>query len=607
VLERVNGPLGDLLSGGSDSERILQSLDDANAFVVALDAGRTWFRSCHLFSDLLQLELRRTAPAIIGSLHCAAAHWFEQHGYIVEAVRHAQAARNWPHAARLLAQHNVDLILDGRLATMRALLAAFPADAHAHDPGLAIASAVSAIADGLFEEGQFYIDHAVRLAAAVPDECRRRFEALLASLRLWLAFWRGDMGAVLEARRSLEEALTPPTPGELALDNDVLASALMNLGTAELWSSHLDEARSHLEQALALALRIRRPYLQVACLARLGIVSLLCGSPLSVVIETVDEALTTAEAHGWGDDAVVGPALAAQGAAFAWLGRFEEAERSLDRAQPLLVFGEPGLAFALHYGRGLLRFAQGRLEHAVAEFTAAEGKQRLLGGEHALSGELRSRLVQTRVQLGDTGAARAALAGMAPRCRDWTTIRIAKAAIHLAEGRPEEAVGVLTPALRHPAGRICTGWATIQALLYDAVAHERLGDSRAAEASLDRALELARPERIVLPFVLPPARELLKYRARLRTVHPELLAAMAGSSPPRRGQEAPPADELSPAELRVLSYLPGSLTAGEIASELYLSANTIRTHLRHIYAKLDAHSRRQAVARARELGLLVPR
>jgi LuxR family maltose regulon positive regulatory protein len=135
-------------------------------------------------------------------------------------------------------------------------------------------------------------------------------------------------------------------------------------------------------------------------------------------------------------------------------------------------------------------------------------------------------------------------------------------------------------------------------------------DPPAAEASLDRALELAGPDRLILPFVLPPARELLKGHSRRRTAHPALLAAvlevLAGSSPPP-GEAPPRSDELSPAELRVLSYLPGSLKADEIAADLYLSANTVRTHVRHIYAKLDAHNRGQAVSRARELGLLARR
>src|SRR6201993_2589646 len=103
VLEMVSGPLADALTGGSGGERILQELEEANAFVVALDAARSWFRYHHLFADLLQLELRRTAPGELTALHEAATSWFAGHGHPVEAVRHAQAAQAWGLASRLLA------------------------------------------------------------------------------------------------------------------------------------------------------------------------------------------------------------------------------------------------------------------------------------------------------------------------------------------------------------------------------------------------------------------------------------------------------------------------------------------------------------------------
>ena len=152
------------------------------------------------------------------------------------------------------------------------------------------------------------------------------------------------------------------------------------------------------------------------------------------------------------------------------------------------------------------------------------------------------------------------------------------------------------------------GSAVIEALLYDAAAHRELGDTRQTEASLERALELAEPEGLLLPFALVPVRELLERHRGHRTAHATLLSRildlLAGSSP---ADEAPPLlDPLSDAELRVVRYLPGNLRGPEIAAELCVSPNTIRTHLRHIYAKLGVHTRREAVAHARRLGLLAP-
>src|SRR5262252_5179277 len=103
VLERVNGELADLLTGDRDGERVLQDLEQANAFVTAVDASRSWFRYHQMFADLLQLQLRRTVPDEVTALHRAAAGWFARHRYPVEAIRHAQAARDWPLAAQLLA------------------------------------------------------------------------------------------------------------------------------------------------------------------------------------------------------------------------------------------------------------------------------------------------------------------------------------------------------------------------------------------------------------------------------------------------------------------------------------------------------------------------
>jgi LuxR family transcriptional regulator, maltose regulon positive regulatory protein len=143
-----------------------------------------------------------------------------------------------------------------------------------------------------------------------------------------------------------------------------------------------------------------------------------------------------------------------------------------------------------------------------------------------------------------------------------------------------------------------------------AAARNALGDRRGAEASLERALDVAEPEGLVLPFVLAPAQDLLESLPRHRTAHPTLLRTildvLAGSSAPRRDGPVPLLDELSEAELRVIRYLPSNLRAPEIAAELFVSTNTIRTHLRHIYAKLGAHGRADAVARARQLGLLAP-
>ena len=122
LLNRVNGELADLLTSHPGSERILLALEDANAFVVSLDPGRTWFRYHHLFADLLRLELRRRLPEEVPVLHRRAAGWFVRHGQAADAIRHTQAAGDWADAARLLADYSFSLSMDGQGQTVGALL-----------------------------------------------------------------------------------------------------------------------------------------------------------------------------------------------------------------------------------------------------------------------------------------------------------------------------------------------------------------------------------------------------------------------------------------------------------------------------------------------------
>jgi LuxR family transcriptional regulator, maltose regulon positive regulatory protein len=609
VLDRVSGPLADFLTGSSGSERILQELEDANAFVSSLDAGRTWFRYHHLFAELLQLELRRLAPAAVVSLHQAAAEWFEHEQYFVEATRHAQAARDWSHASRLLADNFFDLGLDGRIATVRDLLATFPEDVAAADAELALVRATVRLLSGEHEASTVDVQIAQHMADTVAVERQPRFQMTLEVLRLVVARWRGDFDTVLDAARALDQAVAAqPAVARTASDGH-RAVALMNLGIAELWSLRFDGARRHLEQALELSRRAGRPWLEIAPLGHLAIAEPLTGEPLSGGFRRSEEAVRIADTNGWSEDPVIVAPLAAGAMAVLWQAQFDECERWLDRAESVLQpSGEPGTELLVHHVRGLLRLAQRRFDEALDAFHAAALMQTLLAGEHALVIELRSRMLQAQIANGDAAAAHGVLAGTSADERDHGEMRIASAILALAEGEPEQAVDVLGPVIEGTVDSLHPRWPAIEASLWDALAHDRVGDRRASEDSLERALELAEPEGVILPFVLAPVRNLLEALPGHRTAHAALLrtilAVLAGSSVPRGGKLTPLREDLSEAELRVLRYLPSNLKAPEIAAELCVSGNTVRTHLRHIYSKLDAHDRNSAVARARELGLL---
>jgi LuxR family transcriptional regulator, maltose regulon positive regulatory protein len=611
LLERVSGPLADHLTGGSGADRVLQELEDANAFVSSVDAPRTWFRYQHLFADLLRLELRRMSAEVVRQLHCAASDWFEHEGYPVEAVRHAQLAGDWHRASRLLFDCRIGLILDGRLETLRALLDAFPARVAVGDPELAVVFAGVRIREGAFDDADAYVAVAERNEEDVQEGRKELFGLHLASVRLALARQRGDLAGAVRAMRSLESALDSHPPNPAGATDDIRALALMTLGTTELWSLRLMDARRHLEDGLALARRIGRPYLEIGCLAHLGIAAPLSGLSASVALAFTEGAVTIADAHGLSTNPIVALAFAIGAGSLAWLGRPDEAEQWLERAgMALRPGGDPGTELAMHHARGLLYTGQGRLADALAEFRSAEKLQGMLAGEHALMVDLRARIMLTQVRMGELSDARAALDGIADPDRDRAEVRIPTAAIQLADGSPEEAIEQLAPVTEGTVESLIPTWAAVHALLFEAAAREEIGDRHGAEASLERALDLAEPEGLILPFTIVPVEGLLERYPRHRTAHAAFLSTIhdvrAGQSVKPPGESAPLLDELSEAELRIVRYLPSNLKAPEIAAELFVSTNTIRTHLRHIYAKLDAHSRAEAVDRARELGLLAP-
>jgi LuxR family maltose regulon positive regulatory protein len=605
LLERVNGDLADVLTDGSGSERILQGLEEANAFVVSLDIGRSWFRYHHLFADLLRLELRRSTPDDVARLHSAASGWLAEHGFVVEAVEHSQAAGDWHQAARLLADNLVSLVLDGRGATLQALLAAFPARAREKDADLAWAFTGVELVGGSLDHAAAYLADAERLAATAPPQRRRRLDLQLGLARLTIARRRGDLATVRTEARSLEAALGAQAAADLALGNDLRALALLDLGIAELWSSRLDDARRHLEDSRALAARIDRPWVEVGALGHLAMAAY--DRSFTLALEESAGAIAVAERHGLAAELTAAMALVVHGGALLWIGRFQEAEQWLDRAAGVRPGAEPATGVLLQHATGLLRAAQGRPHEAIAAFRAAERLQQLLHGRPFIAVPLRSELLQAQVRLGETAAVRRTLAAMSPGQRRRGEIRAVAGALALAEGDPREALDALAPLVagRAPAlGRL----STVPALLLAAAAHTRLGDARASAAALERALGLAEPEGVVLPFALAPVRELMEGH-RGHTAHSvflsEILDVLAGDAPPpRQGEPLPAQGELSDAELRVVGYLPSNLRATEIAAELSVSPNTIKTHMRHIYAKLGAHNRSEAVDRARALGLL---
>jgi LuxR family maltose regulon positive regulatory protein len=613
LLDRVNGELADLLTGRPGSERILLELEDANAFVESLDPERTWFRYHHLFGDLLRLELRRTLPGDVPALHRRAAGWFTLQGQVVEAIRHTQAAGDWPEAARLLADHSFSLTLDGQAQTMQALVRAFPPGAD--HPELALVRAMGDLAQGRLDEAAAHLAVAEAHAETAPPDRRRRLRVAIASLKLSLARRRGHLAGVTEQARFLASPVTGQSDEDIALDSDLRAVALMNLGIAEAWSLGLPDAERHLREGAVLAREIGRPYVEVGCLAQLGFAYIFHGAAMpkihafATTQRRCREAIALAERYGWGTEPVIAPALMTLASTMVWLGEFDEGERWLRRTERALQTDTgPDIRLLLHQTAGILHAGRSRRHEALEEFGAAEHLASQLEGSQALASQMTGWLLATQARLGLPAEARACLAALDDERASSGEIRNARAVICLAEGDPAGALGALHDVLDGTVPVL--GYVTVvEAHLLAGLAYRELGDQRAANQAAERALALAESDRLVLPFAMTGSRELLEALPRHETAHAALLAdildVLHGSSPAATEQSSlPPADELSPGELRVLRYLPTNLSRPEIAGELSVSPNTVSTHLRSIYAKLQVRDRSSAVQRARELRLL---
>ena len=612
VLERVNGELADLLTGDEGGERVLQDLEEANAFVVSLDAARSWFRYHQLFADLLQLELRRTAPGEVAGLHRAAAGWLADHGFPVEAIRHAQAARDWELAARLLADHWPGLHLDGQAATVHELLAGFPAGASAADAELAALAAADELARGSLEAAERYLGVAERGSASVPAGRRGQAQVLLGVVRLLAT------AAAARERRQAVAGGGAAAAGRMA-EAPGDGAARPGRGPARagadqprhrrVLAGRFEEAERHLEQGVALARRIGRPFLEFSGLAYQAADR---GHPVAcrAAAERSRQAIELAERHGWTDEPAAGVAC----------------HDTRSRA---------GLAGAAGGGRAL----------DPARRAHRQGGSRARGGA---AGPLRPRAARAGARPGPRGAGRLPgrrAAGRAPGrtdslsptralacCSPWCasarpsapsrpspTSANRTATAGRSASPPRRCGSPRTTRTRRPPRSRRSWTAPLRPLAVLAgsgvpAGGDRPGRARRPGRRRARPRARARPGRARRRArVVPAAPRAGPARAPRPAPHRARRPARRDPQPARRnGARAaaagpqPPLEPLSDSEIRVLRYLPTNLTAPEIAAELYVSTNTVKTHMRNLYAKLGTHRRPEAVERARALGLLAP-
>jgi LuxR family maltose regulon positive regulatory protein len=554
VLDQVNGELADLLAGATGSERILLELEDANAFVVSLDPDRTWFRYHRMFGGLLRLELRRTMPADIAGLHQLAARWLAEHGHAADAIGHLQAAGDWDEAARMLTDHALSLTLDGQAGTVAALLRSFPARTGEDSPDLTLVRAIADQYQLRLDQTDAHLRQVRAYAATAPPARRHQLQLAVASVDLLSARLRGHFDSIFEQAGALLYPGDGQPNADAAPGGDLKAVALLNLGVTEAWSLRLADSERHLAEGAALACRIGRPYLEVACLAHLGFAA--TGHSFALARQRCEEAITVAAQHGWDAEAVIAPALATLANALIWTGQFDLAEHWLGRAKRATqADGEPGIRLLVYLTSAILQAARGHCHRALEEFAAARQMQALMVGEHGLTTRVNAWTIATQARLGLAGQARAALAALDDRQASAGEVRNAAAVVLLAEQDPAAARRELRVVLDGDVP-VLSYLTQVEAHLLDAFACRDLGDVRASQEAAEQALDLAEPDRLILPFAMTGAWRLLETVPPHGTSHAALVTDILDASrrPGRGGlnQSAMmPVAELSKSELRV--------------------------------------------------------
>jgi LuxR family maltose regulon positive regulatory protein len=602
IVDRVCGDLADALTGEGSGADTLAALERTNGFVLGIDQHRVWFRYHRLFAKLLRTRARSELPGELRELHARAARWYADHGAESHALRHAVEAEDWDLAVAVVTHHWLELFVRGQGGAIRALVDQLPPERLQEDAELAAALACSALDAREPDTAEIHLAHAELRAERLPPARRRRYLETMALARLYLARLEGDFEAALTAADSLlVEASGHAGPHDEARLTIVHAT----LGETALWAHRIDRAAEELRQAVALADAAKLEYVSVGARSHLALLEVLTEG-VGGGSEHARAALELAERRGW--SAI--PQTACAHLTLAISAFFDlkpdEAAEHLARANAVAA-ATPGrqLHFMLVHLEVRMHMTQGRPEEGLRtldRYGVAFRTGTPPPYERAAAIALRARLLAAA---GDLEGARVLVAGIAGE--PWLVADVAAARILLADGEPAAAAERLAAAAEAHEREQHTVTGMELAVLH-AVACDEAGDP-AATRVLERALEVAETTGLLWPFIEAGRHMegLLKRQIRHGTAHRavvgELLDAFADRAPARHSV-APLLEPLSDREQAILRYLPTTLSNREIAAELFVTTNTVKTHLRSIYRKLDVARRREAVERARDLRLL---
>jgi len=616
ILDRVNADIAQELAGGRHAARTLENLARGNSFVQPL--GQGWYRYHSLFQAALHRKLRREQPDILTGLHRQAACWYQWNGGIADAVRHAGKAGDRQLAARILVDElavgrligpgNGELLADEFRQVPDGLL----------PPQFLLAAAAVALSDGRDRACESLLGSAEHILAGASDdqETPSRFGAAL--VRFGLACRSGDFGAAAAAASGAVRLLEGFPENLRARHPGACAQVLSARGVVELWSGDFDRAARLLDRAARLLdgaacdpvpagrAGTDRGYARAACCGYQALLEALRGR-LDCAAELADAAAVV-RADGRAGHPGAAPAVAL---ALVHLERNElNASRSKLKLADAALRAHPS---KLVSAAGCLVAARGSLAEGRARATAEMARRAREGWSPPpwLDHMLLVAESHAHATSGDAGAAMATAAQAGPDSA--LDARVALARAWLAAGDMAGARQALAGAAETSAGQ-APERVRIEAWLADSLLGFRTADPVRGRSSLEQALKLGEPQRLRLPFAVErnwirPA--LARYPELARTyrhlLDPGLipLGPAPGDPHPPPVQEAPVlVEQLSSREHDVLHRVADMLSTDEIASEMYISVNTVKTHLKNIFRKLGVTDRGAAVRRARQLDAL---